>query len=84
MIKLNHFKRFKHEILFFDSFLEKNKKRDIRDWYQPASERVRDQTDATNEVLRRGDIPVLHGDCDGRCFLLFRQMSFCFYLFAII
>lgn len=47
---------------------EKNKKRDIRDWYQQqqsGSDRYRDQTDTNNDIYRRGDIPVLHGDCDG-------------------
>lgn len=47
---------------------EKNKKRDIRDWYQQqqsGSDRYRDQPDGNNDIYRRGDIPVLHGDCDG-------------------
>lgn len=48
---------------------EKNKKRDIRDWYQQqsGSDRYRDQPDGNNDIYRRGDIPVLHGDCDGKC-----------------
>lgn len=63
------------------AFIEKNRKRDIRDWYQPASERVRDQTDANNEVLRRGDIPVLHGDCDGNKYF---SEDKCFYMLLFI
>ncbi|XP_055688217.1 cartilage oligomeric matrix protein [Lutzomyia longipalpis] len=41
--------------------LDKNKKRDIRDW----DDRYRNlPTESTVNVQRRGDIPVLHGDCD--------------------
>lgn len=46
---------------------EKNKKRDIRDWYQSGSDRYGDMiNDKSREILRRGDIPVLSGDCDGK------------------
>lgn len=45
---------------------EKNKKRDIPDWYQSGSDRYGDSiNDKSREILRRGDIPILHGDCDG-------------------
>lgn len=47
-------------------YLEKNKKRDIRDWYQSGSDRYSDRIDDKSRELRRGDIPVLHGDCDGK------------------
>jgi hypothetical protein len=40
---------------------EKNKKRDVRDWYHREEQRF----EMKNNVNRRGDIPVLHGDCDG-------------------
>lgn len=48
-------------------FTEKNKKRDIRDWYQSGSgDRYRERVpDTSNDIYRRGDIPILHGDCDG-------------------
>lgn len=45
---------------------ERNKKRDIRNWYQSANERYTDSLeDKSRDTLRRGDIPILHGDCDG-------------------
>lgn len=45
---------------------ERNKKRDIRNWYQSANERYSDSLeDKSRDTLRRGDIPILHGDCDG-------------------
>lgn len=45
-------------------FKEKNKKRDIRNWYQ--SDRFNDAIEEKpRDTLRRGDIPILHGDCDG-------------------
>lgn len=55
---------------FFHShlnFIEKNKKRDIRNWYQSANDRYNDAVEDKNrDTLRRGDIPILHGDCDGK------------------
>lgn len=63
------FKDFK--IYNYNFLSEKNKKRDIRDWYSPAghsSDRYR-EPQQQNEV-QRGDIPILHGDCDGKCFHL--------------
>lgn len=48
---------------------EKNKKRDIRDWYhQTNSERYQHEVpvDNTQEAQRRGDIPIMHGDCEGK------------------
>lgn len=48
---------------------EKNKKRDIssRNWYQSTNDRFSDAVDEKNRdnPPRRGDIPILHGDCDG-------------------
>lgn len=52
---------------------EKNKKRDIRNWYgnnenyrgvSPPQARV--SSENSNEIFTRGDIPVLQGDCDGK------------------
>ncbi|XP_037910379.1 cartilage oligomeric matrix protein isoform X2 [Hermetia illucens] len=54
---------------------EKNKKRDIRDWYhQTNSERYQHEVpvDNTQEAQRRGDIPIMHGDCEDA---LTRSMS---------
>lgn len=46
------------------SSMDKNKKRDIRDWHH--EERYRSfSTPADSSPHRRGDIPVIHGDCDG-------------------
>lgn len=56
----------------FCIWAEKNKKRDIRDWYanggnsDRGGQHDRQATEAHNDVFRRGDIPVVHGDCDGR------------------
>lgn len=52
---------------WFPPCAEKNKKRDIRNWYQSANDRFNDGNDDKNRdaALRRGDIPILHGDCDG-------------------
>lgn len=42
---------------------EKNRKRDVRDWYH--SEKYRDERfEMKNNLARRGDIPIIHGDCD--------------------
>ncbi|XP_031632163.1 cartilage oligomeric matrix protein [Contarinia nasturtii] len=44
---------------------EKNKKRDIRNWYQSANDRFNEAIEEKpRDTLRRGDIPILHGDCD--------------------
>lgn len=52
--------------IHFNRILEKNKKRDIRNWYQSANDRYVDSLeDKSRDALRRGDIPILHGDCDG-------------------
>lgn len=54
---------------FFFAFhsTERNKKRDIRNWYQSANDRYNDAIeDKPRDTLRRGDIPILHGDCDGK------------------
>lgn len=46
--------------------LERNKKRDIRNWYQSANDHYNDAIEEKpRDTLRRGDIPILHGDCDG-------------------
>jgi len=53
---------------------DKNKKRDIRDWYHSSERNSRDRQSQQqiqqpesekNDIYRRGDIPVIHGDCDG-------------------
>lgn len=71
-------KSFVYWIVFFFSFnlfvgflflsTEKNKKRDIRNWYQSANDRYNDAIEEKprDNSLRRGDIPILHGDCDGK------------------
>lgn len=52
---------------------EKNKKRDIRDRYL-INERYREErVEVKNNFARRGDIPILSGDCDGK------WVSFYFY-----
>lgn len=49
----------------FDSTTERNKKRDIRNWYQSANDRYNEAIEEKpRDTLRRGDIPILHGDCD--------------------
>lgn len=47
---------------------EKNRKRDVRDWQRADERGFRNAYNAPGEssVLRRGDIPVVHGDCDGK------------------
>lgn len=52
---------------------EKNKKRDIRNWYQSVNDRYNDAAveDKNRDDLRRGDIPIIHGDCDGMLYLHF-------------
>lgn len=42
---------------------EKNRKRDVRDYYNSRDERNDVRT--TGNLARRGDIPIIHGDCDG-------------------
>lgn len=44
---------------------EKNRKRDVRDW-QREDRGFRHNAPGESSVLRRGDIPVIHGDCDGK------------------
>lgn len=51
-------------------FAEKNKKRDVRGWYEPTIAREGVVDHRHQEVptdVERGDIPVLNGDCEGRC-----------------
>lgn len=52
---------------------EKNKKRDVRNWFNPepgtnSNEQYRQQEIPVDnyDVQRRGDIPVMHGDCEGK------------------
>jgi len=50
-------------------FAEKNKKRDVRGWYEPTIAREGVADHRHQEVptdVERGDIPVLNGDCEGR------------------
>jgi hypothetical protein len=54
-------KNYYYTIIFLGAGFEKNKKRDVRDWYHREEQRF----EMKNNVNRRGDIPVLHGDCDG-------------------
>lgn len=53
-------------LMFPESYgsFEKNKKRDIRDWYQSNEKYHEERIDLRNNANRRGDIPILHGDCD--------------------
>lgn len=49
---------------------EKNKKRDVRsNWYHEPT-LARDKVDQRQEEIptdvERGDIPIMHGDCEGR------------------
>lgn len=54
-------------VVIFICSTERNKKRDIRNWYQSANDRYNDAIeDKPRDTLRRGDIPILHGDCDGK------------------
>lgn len=48
---------------------EKNRKRDVRDWQRGEERGFRQNAHnapGESSVLRRGDIPVIHGDCDGK------------------
>lgn len=57
---------------------ERNKKRDIRNWYQSANDRYNDAIeDKPRDTLRRGDIPILHGDCDGECVAAIHTFHLC-------
>lgn len=61
-------------------FTEKNKKRDIRNWYQSANDRYNDAIEEKpRDTLRRGDIPILHGDCDGK---RHQSARVCFFFFG--
>lgn len=40
---------------------EKNKKRDLNQYY-----RSNERTDYKSNLPGRGDIPIIHGDCDGK------------------
>ena len=40
---------------------EKNRKRDLNQYY-----RSNDRSDFRNNLPGRGDIPIIHGDCDGK------------------
>lgn len=67
----------KNEMKQKNIFTEKNKKRDTS-WYHSGSDRERDryrETEPNNELYRRGDIPILHGDCDGRFLFLFPKKN---------
>lgn len=59
--------RIKKSSQFLNSSTERNKKRDIRNWYQSTNDRFNDAIDdkPRDASPRRGDIPILHGDCDG-------------------
>jgi hypothetical protein len=47
---------------------EKNRKRDVNQYYR------RDDRDRNVDVLPgRGDIPIMHGDCDGKL----KTLEFC-------
>lgn len=60
-----------NKILFFIfvCILEKNKKRDVRNWYnqEPGTsvEQYRQQ-EIPLDMDRRGDIPIMSGDCEGK------------------
>lgn len=45
---------------------EKNKKRDVNQYYRSRDD-IRNRDDF-NAPPGRGDIPIIHGDCDGECF----------------
>lgn len=61
-----------HLIGFVCLCTEKNKKRDIRDWMSNEHQfNSRIFTVGTEEVPRRGDIPIIHGDCDGKFLIKF-------------
>lgn len=53
---------------------EKNRKRDVRDWQRGDDRGLRPQPHnapgGETTVPRRGDIPVIHGDCDGERLIL--------------
>lgn len=42
---------------------EKNRKRDLNNQYYRSNDRRDDYV--TNNLPNRGDIPIMHGDCDG-------------------
>lgn len=45
---------------------EKNKKRDVRNWFSnDSSDKHHDEERIPIEVEQRGDIPIMHGDCEG-------------------
>lgn len=45
---------------------EKNRKRDVRDWQDRGFKQSHHNAPGgETTVPRRGDIPILHGDCDG-------------------
>lgn len=54
---------------------EKNRKRDVTQYY-----RSNERTDNRNNLPGRGDIPIIHGDCDGK---KLSQVSFVENLFQV-
>lgn len=49
---------------------ERNKKRDVRNWYR-GNDKYREERFELRNTNTRGDIPILHGDCDGKCICSF-------------
>lgn len=49
---------------------EKNRKRDLNSYY-----RENDRNDIRNNLPNRGDIPILHGDCDGEHKIYFQTLK---------
>lgn len=48
--------------------LEKNKKRDVRNWFnhEPGTSSEQYQQQIPLDIDRRGDIPIMSGDCEGK------------------
>lgn len=53
---------------FFHFFIEKNKKRDVRNWFnhEPGTSAEQYQQQIPLDIDRRGDIPIMSGDCEGK------------------
>lgn len=64
-VNLSLKKRFANRLGFAGELIpERNKKRDIRNWHHTAEKYK--EAFHTDFSANRGDIPIIHGDCDGK------------------
>ena len=55
-------------VICYLPLIEKNKKRDVRNWFnhEPGTSAEQYQQQIPLDIDRRGDIPIMSGDCEGK------------------